>query len=116
MPWISRAEYDCLLAAIDNAERRAAGAESALAAERAANRESERHWADMFLRRMQTFPLPKKSPAATTPVEANPALVPVAEIAGMDEGELEALVATGAAYGVSRADVIRELRRERGLE
>lgn len=110
--WVSSLEYSRLLTALDHAEQRAAAAEEALVAERAANREAERHWADMLLRAKQTFPLPKKPMAQST---ETPELQPASDVPGMDSGELEALVTTGAQYGVSRADVIRELRKERGL-
>lgn len=111
MPWISNVEYTRLLTSLDQAESRAAAAESALAAERAANRESERHWADMFLRKSGSYPQPKKQPEL---VAAEPA-EPTSEVPGMDSGELAAVLAVGAENGHSHADVISTLRRERGL-
>lgn len=109
--WINSREYDRLLAALDSAEQRAVDAEDALATERAANREAERHFADMILRKAGSFPLPKKVDQPEIPPE-----VDTSEVPGMDPGELKALVMVGNEFGRSRADVIRELRRERGLE
>lgn len=110
--WINSAEYDRLLDALDHANQRAEAAEKALAAERAANRDSERHFADMILRKAGSFPMPKSQPVATEV----PELVPASEVPGMDLGELEAVVAVGAERGLRRADVIATLKRERGLE
>lgn len=110
--WVSSADYDRLLAALDRAEQRADNAEAALATERAANREAERHFADMILRKAGSYPLPKPQPA---PVDA-PEPEPASEVPGMDPGELEAVVAVGAERGLRRADVIATLKRERGLE
>ena len=109
--WVSSAEYDRLLDALDHANQRAEAAERALAAERAANRESERWFADMILRKAGSFPQPKPQPAPAD----TPELVPTGEVPGMDTGELAALIAAGADHGVSRADVIATLRRDRGL-
>ena len=110
--WISRGEYRRLLRSYAQAERRADTLFAALAEERAANREAERHWANQVLRARGSFPMPTKSVAL--PSDA-PALELTSEVPGMDAGELDALVLAGAQYGVSRADVIRELRNERGL-
>lgn len=85
----------------------------ALTEERTANREAERHWANMLLRAKQTYPLPPKLVPVQTPTE--PELISTSEVPGMDEGELEALVVAGAEYGQARADVVRFLRQERGL-
>lgn len=118
MPWVSRAEYDRLLAAIDTAERRAADTEAALAAERAENRRTERWMTNMLMRRAGTYPVPAASP----PVQGPPVPVELetidggSEIPGMDTAELEALVVAGSQYGQNRADVLAFLRRERGLE
>lgn len=109
--WISRGEYKRLLRALARAERRAESYFAALADEREANREAERHWADMLLRAKQTYPLPKKP---TQPVDS-PELQSTSEVPGMDPGEIEALVLAGTEYGQTRADVIRFLRNERGL-
>jgi hypothetical protein len=111
MQWLSKAEYDLLRATLDHANQRAEVAEKALAAERAANRESERHFADMILRKAGSYPQPKKQPE---PVSDEPS-EPTSEVSGMDTGELAAIVAVGAENGHSRADVISTLRRERGL-
>ena len=110
--WISRGEYKRLVRDLARSERRAEAYFTALEAERAANREAERHWADMLLRAKQTYPLPKK-PAVQEPPP--PDLTPATEVPGMDQGEIDALVLAGAEYGQSRADVIRFLRNERGL-
>lgn len=109
--WISRGEYRRLLRALARAERRADAYFVALSEERTANREAERHLTNMILRKAGSFPQPKKVPVP----ESAPELTPSGEVPGMDPGELDALVLTGSQYGVSRADVIRELRKERGL-
>lgn len=111
--WISRNEYRRLLRALARAERRAESYFAALADEREANREAERHWANMLMRRAGSFPLPPKSVAAQ-PVDS-PELQSTSEVPGMDPGEIEALVLAGTEYGQTRADVIRLLRNERGL-
>lgn len=112
MPWLSSAEHDRLLDALDHANQRAEAAEKALAAERAANREAERHFADMILRKAGSYPLPKPQPAPTKSEPEQPA----SEVPGMDPGELEAIVAVGAERGLSRTDIIASIKRERGLE
>lgn len=111
--WISKGEYKRLLRALARSEQRADNLFAALAEERTANREAERHWANMLLRAKQTYPLPPK--AVPIPSSDEPELQPAGEVPGMDEGELEALIAAGAQYGVDRASVIRTLREERGL-
>lgn len=110
--WISSLEYSRLLSSLDAAEQRAFNAEAALAAERAANRESERWFADMILRKAGSFPMPKKQPE---PVAA-PELEPTSEVPGMDRGEIEAVVAAGAEMGLTRADALSTLRRVHHLE
>ena len=112
MPWVSSIEYDRLLDALDHANQRAEAAEKALAAERAANRESERWFADMILRKAGSFPQPKPQPAPAD----TPELVPTGEVPGMDQGEIEAVVAAGAEMGLSRADALATLRRVHQLE
>lgn len=107
--WISRAEYQRLVDAVDRAERRAEDAASALTAEREANRTAERHWADMFMRRMQTYPLPKTAP--NQPADTPP-LQPASEVPGMDQGAIEATVAAGLEMGVSRQETIRLLKQQ----
>lgn len=110
--WLSRGEYKRLLRALARAERRADSCFAALADERAGNREAERHFANMLMRRAGTFPLPPKPVAQSAD---GPELQPASEIPGMDPGEIEALVLAGTEYGQTRADVIRFLRNERGL-
>lgn len=112
MPWLSGTEYSRLLATLDAAEQRAFNAEAALAAERAANRESERHFADMILRKAGSFPQPKPQPPSTG--EPEPAFT--SEVPGMDQGEIEAVVAAGLEMGLTRADALSTLRRARHLE
>lgn len=112
--WISRGEYRRLLRAIARAERRAEILFDALTDERTANREAERHWANMLLRAKQTYPLPAKP--AMPQLTDSPPLELASEVPGMDPGEVDAVVATGAQYGLDRASVIRTLREERGLQ
>ena len=57
--WISRAELRRLLEQVKAAEARATAAESALALERKENRQSEKHFASMWLRHHKSLPLPK---------------------------------------------------------
>lgn len=102
--WLSRAEYDRLVLQVESAQE-------ALALERAENRRAERHWANMFMRRLQTFPLASTDQSVTTPV-TNDFTPPPPEI---DPGELEAMIAVGADMGVSKDEVERLLRMERGL-
>lgn len=113
--WISRGEYRRLVRDKLRAERRVDHLTELLLAELAENRRAERWWSNMLLRAKSTYPLPPKpvpTPSDAPPLEpANPVLVP-----GMDDGEVEALIDTGANYGQSRTDVISFLRRERGLE
>lgn len=112
--WISRSEYRRLVRDKLRAERRADNLIDLLMAERAENRQAERWWSNALLRAKGSFPQPAKvdQPPGSPALElANTSLVP-----GMDDGEVEALVTTGAEYGQSRDDVIRFLKRERGLE
>lgn len=111
--WISKGEYRRLLRLVRLGERRSEVLFDALMAERASNREAERHWANMLLRAKQTYPLQPKPPSPL-PVDGPP-LEPASEVPGMDPGEVEALVEAGSQYGVPRADVIRTLKQERGL-
>lgn len=57
--WITRAELRRILEQTKAAESRALAAESALAIERKENRQSERHFASMWLRHNKSLPLPK---------------------------------------------------------
>lgn len=57
--WISRRELRRILEQVKAAEARATAAESALAIERKENRQSERHFASMWLRHNRSLPLPK---------------------------------------------------------
>jgi hypothetical protein len=112
--WISRGEHRRLVRDKTRAERRVDTLIDLLMAERAESRRAERWWSNMLLRAKQSYPLPPKvdQPPDTPPlVPADNTLVP-----GMDDGEVEALVATGAEYGVDRNEVLRTLKRERGLE
>lgn len=102
--YLPRAEYDRLVSQLETAQE-------ALALERAENRRSERHWANMFMRRLQTFPLASTDASVTTPV-TDDFTPPPPEI---DPGELEAMVAVGADMGVPKEEVERLLRMERGL-
>lgn len=116
--WISRAEYDRLLAAVDAAEQRAERAEKALASERDENRYAERWMSNMLLRRAGTYPVPDKAP----PLQGPPAPIEIeqvegsSEVPGMDQGELDALIATGAGYGHTSDEVIAQLLKERSGE
>lgn len=112
--WLSRAEYDRLAQQLESAQSALESAQIELRLERAENRRSERHWANMFLRRMQTFPLVEKAAPAST-AESAPTASPTASPA-IDPGELEAMIETGAAMGVSEEEVKRLLARERGIE
>lgn len=112
--WISKGEYRRLVRAALRAERRIDQLTEDLTVERAENRRAERHWADMLLRAKQTYPLPAKPTAV--PVPADSPLEPAGIIPGMDDGEVEALIATGATYGMSRDDAIRSIKQARGLE
>lgn len=114
--WISKGEYQRLVRDRLRAERRADDLFAALTAERAANRTSERHWANMFLRSkaIGAFPQPREEPKTPAP-ELEPAN-PDTLIPGMDDGEVEAVVATGQSYGVSREETLRLLKQQRGLQ
>lgn len=101
--WLPRAEYDRLVTQVESTQE-------ALALERAENRRVERHWANMFLRRMQTFPVPP-TPSVAPPVTNDFTPVPP----DLDLGELEAFIAAGAEMGVSADEATRLLRMERGL-
>lgn len=57
--WLRRAELRRILEQVKAAETRATAAESALANERKENRQSERHFASMWLRHQKSLPLPK---------------------------------------------------------
>lgn len=102
--WLPRCEYDRLVKQVESAQ-------AALELERAENRRVERWYGDMFLRRMQTFPVPAKETIATPPSTDNF----TASAAEIDEGELEAFVAAGAEMGVPREEAVRLLKMERGL-
>lgn len=101
--WLNQAEYDRLVRQLESAQL-------ALELERAENRRSERHWANMFMRRLQTFPLSPKTEGSTvtTPVTDGMTAVPV-----VDDGERRALIEAGAEMGVSVEDVDRLLELER---
>ena len=112
--WISKGEYRRLVRDKLRAERRVDTLIDLLMAERADSRQAERWWANALLRAKGSFPQPAK---VDLPTDA-PELVPANQgpVPGMDEGEVDALIAAGAEYGQTRDDVIRFLRRERGLE
>lgn len=99
----------------EHLQARVAELERQLAEERSENRRSERWWANALLRAKNSFPLPPK-PVDQPP--DTPELVPASQglVPGMDDGEVEALITTGAEYGQNREDVVRFLKRERGLE
>lgn len=112
--WLSRTEYTRMAQQLESALALVESAQTDLRIERAENRLAERHWANMFLRRMQTFPLVEKV-APTTTTESAPAAYSTAPPA-IDPGELEAMVEAGAAMGVSEAEVKRLLEQERSTE
>lgn len=107
--WLAKGEYKRLLRELARAEKRALTAESALAAERTENRIAERWWADCVLRAKQALPLSARQTGTEPPDEQLP--VPV-----YDDGELEAVIAQGAAYGVSAAEARRLFLQSKGIE
>lgn len=76
------------------AEARALAAEAALALERRDNRQQERHWASMFLRREKSLPLPptaaEKAEAAEAKENQGPPPLTDVEIAMMVANRLDA--------------------------
>lgn len=113
MPWISRAEYRRLVRDKLRAERRADNLIDLLMAERAENHRAERWWSNALLRAKNSFPLPVQ-PVVQPP--DTPELVPANQplVAGMDDGEVEALIEAGRECGQDRVSVIEFLKRERG--
>lgn len=72
-----RSELNYLRARVTDLERQ-------LEAERAENRRVERHWGDMFLRRLQTYPVPPPKPEVEKLVEPLPRSVSEDDIARAD--------------------------------
>jgi hypothetical protein len=75
--WIRKSDYDWLRHRVDKLE-------TMLDVERAENRRTERHWGDMFLRRMQTFPVPKDQPTVEQPA-------PIKQVTDTDIAKYEAI-------------------------
>lgn len=104
--YLPKAEYTRLVNQLETAQ-------TALELERAENRRVERWYGNMFLRRMQTFPVPSATPDPSVTPSVTDNLVPTPAV---DPGERAALIEAGAAMGVSAEDVDRllELEHNRG--
>lgn len=110
--WISRAELRRILEQAKAAEARSLAAESALALERRENRQSEKHFASMWLRHNRSMPLPKtteeKEEAKVEAQKASEQPIPLTDvqISMRDANRLEA-----ARHGISQEDADRDFEK-----
>lgn len=134
--WISRSSYDQLVRQLAVAEaqlaalrlghkalyrqmrvseRRAHEADTALTIDRHESFRTIRHLVNQFLRAKQigAYPLPSSEEEAASKAVPEPRLPTFEEV--IDPGELEALIATGREYGISREDVIATIKKEKGF-
>ena len=132
--WLSRSEYERLRGIeitqgvtkvvhsrelremarrMQSAERRAAEAESALSIERHDNSRTVRHLINSVLRAKEIGAYPLPVDKADKPAAASHRELTFEE--SVDPGELEAVIAAGAAAGVSRDEAIAFLRKEKGF-
>lgn len=112
--WISRGEYRRLLRALARSERRADALQVSLEVERSENRRAERHWANSMLRARQigAFPLQPVQQLPSGRADINSQFE---EVAYIDPGELEAVIAEGIAHGFTAKEAENMLRKDRGL-
>lgn len=104
-PFISRALYRNVLRQLAAERRRADGARDALELEHRENRRAERHWANMFQRRVGTFPLTDKPAVPVEPME-------IRRPPTYDLGELAALEAEAVRLGYDKESARRLFMQE----
>lgn len=97
------------------AERHAHEADTALAIERHEAFRMVRHLTNMLLRAKEIGAYPLQTSAeekAETVTDSRPQTFEEA----IDPGELEAVIAAGLSYGISKEEAIKLLKREKGFE
>ena len=111
-PFVSRALYRNVLRQLAVERQRASDLSAELAQERRDNRSAERHWANQFLRKLNSYPMaaPEKEKIGTPAPSLEPRPIPY------DAGELKALVDEAARLGLSEDDARNFFMREKDID